>query len=442
MRPDLDLRLRKVAHKMTLITRLQKVALAEEEMIDRMSDRSKKVLLGLRGKFTRAFKMMQPSLMEEGQAALEKISQEIGTVVDDNGQVNMAAVESVKSDSEQLWKTLSQASRGSSAALFFFNAFERFLTVAMLGARLQDPRLVTQAKQDPRYRDRLYKALEQMATSIPQVQIALQKAQEAIPKMEAPAASAPTEDAPVDTSALEAVQQQLNDAESVTRGVVDQLARVLMGKSKELFGRDSELSTAIENNIASIYPNKKTNPEINRNKEFYQEALHLELGGGHIDLGEFLDSKSKKALYLSYRSFVMAVRALGVLQFAKKKPEVVLSNSKAQALVVKAQEIVQQRKDTIVSFLQALRKPSKEEPKDKERGIPKGTFNDFFEGKQEPETSKPEGKKPEVAKPEAPAATRKKRPTPREKPIPLEVKKAPKQPQRKKKQSAKPEATP
>jgi len=374
MRKDLDRRLRKVAQKMSLVERLRKVALAtEEEMIDRMAERSKKVLLDVRGKFTRAFKALLPSLPEEGQKALNAISEQIARVVTDSGVVDTEALDTVKSDSEALWKTLSQSSRGSTAAMYFFMAFERFLTVAMLGSRLQNHEWVESAKNDPRYRDRLYKAMEQLAKVIPQVQAALQKAQSQVP-VEAPPEAAPA----ADSSALEAVQQQLNEAEREMRGVVDQISRLLVAKAGELFGTTSELSGALEDNIMALYSKRKINPELNRNKEFYQEALHLELGSQKLDLGEFLDSKSKKALYLSYRSFVMAARALGVMQFAQKQPELVMKSPKAQELVMKAQQILQKRKDVIVGYLRALKKSPKKTEPDKERGIPKGTFSDFF----------------------------------------------------------------
>lgn len=428
MRKDLDKRLQRVANNLNLITRLRKVALAEEEMIDRMSGRSQKVLLDIRGKFTRALKTLAPSLPQKGQAALENVAQQLNRVVTDNGLVDVSALEEVKGNSEQMWKALSQASGGSNSTLHFFNAFERLLTVAMLGARLQDRQLVERAKADPRYRDRLYKALEQFATSMPQVQVALQKAQEAVPAPEAPPAREPE-----DSTAVEAVSQQLNSAEGEMRGVVDQLSRVLVKKAAELFGSDESLTGALEDNIAAIYSNSKVTPRLNRNKDFYQEALHLELGSQHLDLGEFLDSRAKKALYLSYRSFVMAARALGVLQFARKQPEMVAQSEKAQALVVKAQEIVQKRKDTIVSYLKTLRKPEKAPP-DKERGIPKGSFSEFFDKEQEPEVAKP------TTPVAPPASPRKKRPAAkREQPAPAETSDAPKQ--RKKKQNARPEAS-
>lgn len=441
MRKDLNKRLQKVANNLNLITRLRKVALAEEEMIDRMSARSQKVLLDIRGKFTRVLKTLAPSLQKTGQDLLEKMSQDLRLVIKDDGVVDISALEEVRGGSDQTWKLLSQASKGANSSLHFFNAFEKLLTVAMLGARLQDKQLVERAKADPRYRDRLYKSLEQLATFMPQVQVALQKAQETIPSPEAPPVREPEDSTP-----LEAVQQQLNSVEGSMRGVVDQLSRVLVKKAAELFGADEGLAAALEDNIAAIYSNSKVTPGLNRNKDFYQEALHLELGTQHLDLGEFLDSKAKKALYLSYRSFVMAARALGVLQFAKKQPEMVAKSEKAQALVVKAQDIVQKRKDTIVVYLNTLRKPKKTESPDKERGIPKGSFSEFFDPEQEPQAVKP----PPPKAPEAPAVTqetpeapapRKKRPAPREKPAPVEVKKSPK-PQRKKKQSVKPEATP
>jgi hypothetical protein len=188
----------------------------------------------------------------------------------------------------------------------------------------------------------------------------------------------PSEVTPGTPTEEEKVAQQLDTAEREMRGITDQLARVIAKKAEELFGAGSEMADAIDENIFAIYNKRKVNPQLNRNRAFYQDALHLDHSPTKIDLADFLDTKEKKAIYLCYRSFVMALRALGVVQNAKAKPEVVAQNKKLQELVVKAQEILTKRKDTIVKYLQALKKPEKEQ-KEKERGIPKGTFSDFFE---------------------------------------------------------------
>lgn len=373
MREDLHNRLQQVTRKLALVHRLRKVALAtEEELIDRMSQRSNKVLLDVRSKLARAAKQLVPSLDEPGQEVFSKAVAGVLRVVSNSGAVDANAVQEVKVGLEQAWKQVSQASKGNTSVMHFFNALERFVNVAMLGSLLQNPRMVERAKADQKVRDKLYSVMEQMAQVIPQVQSNLQKAVSKLPQDAPPAPEAK------DTSAEEAVANQLGSAEKEMQGIVEQLSKVIVKKAEELFGIASEMPEALDENIFAIYNKRKVNPQLNRDRNFYQDALHLEHSPTHIDLGEFLDTKEKKAIYMCYRSFVMAVRALGVVQHAKLKPEIVMKNPKLQELVVKAQQILVKRKDTIVQYLKVLKKPEKEQ-KDKERGIPKGTFSDFLE---------------------------------------------------------------
>jgi hypothetical protein len=280
-------------------------------------------------------------------------------------------MEEVKANLETTWKGVSQASKGNIPVMYLFNALDRFITVAMLSSILQNARMLERAKSNSQVRDKLYSVMEQMAKVIPQIQGALHKAVEKMPGSSEPDAL------PTDSTAEEALTKQLGDAETEMRGIVTQLSKLIVGKAEELFGEGSELADAIDENIFSIFSKKQVNPQLNKDRSFYQDALHLEHSPTKIDLGEFLDTKEKKAVYLCYRSFVMAARALGVVQHARQKPELVAKNPKLQELVVKAQQILTKRKDTIVSYLQALKKPEKE-TKDKVRGIPKGTFSDFF----------------------------------------------------------------
>lgn len=343
----------------------------EEELIGRMSERSKKVLLDVKSKIFRTAKQLNSSLDQAGQEALTKALQDISRVVTQEGVVDHSAMEEVKSSLEGTWKRVSQASKGSIPVMYLFNALDRFITVAMLASILQNARMVERAKSNSQVRDKLYSVMEQMAKVIPQIQGALHKAVDQVPGKAEPDAL------PTDSTAEEAVTKQLGDAEREMRGIVSQLEQLIVKKAEELFGEGSELAEAIDENIFSIFNKRQVNPQLNKDRAFYQDALHLEHSPTKIDLGEFLDTKQKKAVYLCYRSFVMAARALGVVQHAKQKPELVIKNPKLQELVVKAQQILVKRKDTIVSYMKALKKPEKE-TKDKVRGIPKGTFSDFF----------------------------------------------------------------
>lgn len=376
MREDLKRRLQQITKKLALVHRLRKVALATEDaLIDRMAERSKKVLLDVRGKFFSTAKRIEPTLDEAGREAFAETVEELSRVLTDSGDVNSSAADEVKANLTQIWKRVGRATKGSLAITHFFNSLDRFITVVRLGSLLQNPRLVQRAKTESGIRDKFYSIMEQMAQVIPRLQANLQRATGALPKPEAP--PSPTEDIQ-DPTPEKVIAKQLTEAEGEMRGVVTQLSTVIVKKAEELFGLGSDIAEALDENIFAIFNKRQVNPRLNRDSEFYKDALHLEHSPTHIDLGDFLDTKEKKAIYLCYRSFVMTARALGVVQHAKAKPEQVMSNPKLQELVVKAQKILMSRKDTIVRYLQVLKKPEKEE-KDKEVGIPKGTFSDFFE---------------------------------------------------------------
>jgi len=385
MRDQLLFRLQRVARKIVLIERLRKVALSsEEEMIDRMSERSKKVLLGARGKLFKALKAAELTLTEEGQSSLRSLADVIRSVVTEAGVVDTSKLPEVKGNQDALFKPIIDSARKGAAVPFSLTAksfwglmqgFDKFLTVAMLGSRLQDARFVELAKQNQAYRDRLYKAMEQLARTLPEMQEYLAKFEKNLPSP-----SAPVEEPSKDSTALEAVEAQLRSAEGEMRAVVSQLSKLIVKRSSDLLGDTAPLTEALDHNIFTLYNKNKVNEALNRDREFYQEALMLEHGSFPVDLEEELDSKTKKALYLSYRSFVMAVRALGVLQFAASKPELVLKSQKAQELVVKSQEILRNRKDKIVSFLSALKKEAASDKERKEeKGVPNKSFSEFFQ---------------------------------------------------------------
>lgn len=374
MRKELKVRLASVQRSLKLIARLRKVALdSEEALIDRMAERSKKVLLDLRGKVFRVSKQVGLSLDNNAQAEFAQAVQDILSVVSDAGVVDQAKAEEMRSAFDSKWKKVSQATRGATPVAYYFNALERFASVALLASLLQNQRIVERAKREPKVRDKLYSVVEKMAEISSQVQTHLSRATSALPSASAPEA-APAKD----STSEEAVTKQLQQAEEKMRGVVSQLGKFLLDKAEEVWD-SPEMSRAMEENIFSIFNGRKVDPKLNRDREFYKDALHLQNGSSLVDLGDFLDTKKKKAVYLAYRSFVMATRALGVVQVAKANPEIVMRDPKVQEMVVKAQDILLKRKDTIVSYLKALNKAKLvSEPKES-KGIPKGTFSDFFE---------------------------------------------------------------
>lgn len=378
MKPDFEARLRRVQKHLTLIGRLRKIALASEEaLIERMGERTKKVLLDSRGKFVRALKQIEPSLDEKARGALLAVVEQLTGLVNSEGIVDHPATSNMKAGLETTWKTVSQATKGNTAVLNFFNAVERFVQGALLGSLMQNARTIERAKTDTKVRDRLYSIMEQMAQILPQVSANLQKAIGNLPKPEAPPAS------PVEQT-TDSVEDQLASVEKQMRGIADQLNDLLVAKAKELFGPDSNLSQALDENIFAVFNKRKVNPLLITDKAFYQDALHLEHSPTRIELGDFLGNKNKKATYAGYRSFIMALRALAVVQHARKTPDAAIQNPKLRAAVIKAQQILLKRKDAIVSYMNSLdvSDSSKEDEVDPiDRRKPKFNVKDITEPK-------------------------------------------------------------
>jgi len=377
MKPDFEARLRKVQNNLVLIGRLRKLALASEEaLIERMGERTKKVLLDSRGKFVRALKQIEPSLDEKARSALLTVVEQLMGLVSSDGIVDHPAASNMKSGLETTWKTVSQATKGSTSVLNFFNAVEKFVQGALLGSLLQNPRTIERAKTDPKMRDRLYAIMEQMAQVLPQVSANLQKSIGSLPPPEAPPASP--------TSPADSIEDQLASVEKQMRGIADQLNDLLTAKAAELFGPDASLTKALDENIFAVFNKRKVNPLLITDKSFYQDALHLEHSPTRVELGDFLGNKNKKAIYAGYRSFIMALRALAVVQHARKTPEAAIQDPKLRSAVIKAQQILLKRKDAIVSYMNALdvSDSSKEEEVDPaDRQKPRFNVKDITEPK-------------------------------------------------------------
>lgn len=371
MRPDLAQRLQKVAKKLVL---LKKLALSEGEFIDRASKRSLMALQKYMGKLEEALVRLSPN-----RKANETVVALIEAVISPSGVVNQEAIASKKPfDAMKAMQKVAPALTG---------AVGHLMSSATIAGKMQNADRVELAKMDPKHKDFFFRAQEKFTSSLQQMDEALRE----VKFPEQPTAPTP-EEAPKDSSGVEALGNQIDEAHQDMLGVVQAMAKAILNKVEDLFPNDTLLKNALEQNLIAAMPGaepgrgRKVNEKLNRDKDFYKDVLELQRGSDY-DLGQFLDSKNKKLVYQAYRSMIMAVRALGFMQWAKARPDVVAANSKILKLVVKAQQILQKRKSLVINRLNKLQEEDDPEEEDRgsdERGVPKGTFQNYFEDKKAP----------------------------------------------------------
>lgn len=357
MRPDLAQRLAKVA---TVLKLLKKLALTEGEFIDRASKRSLEIMKRALGKVETALDRLvsDPAAKDKALRALEQVITPTGVV----NQEMMAQKSSKPYEIIRMFNKLSTPLAGVVA---------RLVSGAVFAARMQNSDLTEMAKADPRYREQFQRAQEKLADNLGR----LDKMLSEISFPEQPQSPEQSQD-PQDSTAVEGVENQLRDLEKDMRDDVQKLTEVMEQQAGALFPDDHDLQDAIAQNLTAAMAGKRVNRKLNTDKGFYQDVLHMEKGSQY-DLGEFLSTKNKKLMYQAYRSTVMAIRALGVVQWAKERPAVVAKSKKALNLVVKAKQILRKRSGLVISKLKTLQREMDEE--EEERGIPKGTFSDTFD---------------------------------------------------------------
>lgn len=360
MRADLAKRLQKTARVLQL---LKKLALTEGEFIERSSKRSMMALQKAVGKFEAALSQLSASQKENSRvmSLVDKVIGQSGVVNQEaaNSRDPFAAIRAVHKVAPQL--------AGVTA---------RLMAAAFMAARLQNADRVELAKMDPKHRDHFFRAQEKLNE-------ALQRMDQLTREIKFPETpQEPQQEKPQDSSAVEALSNQINDAHADMLDTVQAMSRALLTRVKYLFPDDIGLLDALQQNMIAAMPGgepgqgRKVNEKLNRDKGFYRDVIELQRGAEY-DLGEFLGTKNKKLVYQAYRSLIMAMRALGVMQWAKARPDAVAKNDKALELLIKAQEILKKRKALVVDRLNRLE--AEEDEEDEERGVPKGTFQQSFE---------------------------------------------------------------
>lgn len=359
MRPDLAQRLQKVAKVLQL---LKKIALSEAQFIDRASKRS---LLAMQ-KAVERFEAALTSL-SQNQKANEAVMVLLEQIVGHAGVVNQEVADSKKPF--DFIKLVNQT------AMPLAGAAARLMNAAFMAGRMQNADRVELAKADPRYKDNFFRAQEKLTEALNRMDSLIREIKPAdMPQ--------PPKEEPKDTSAVEGLSNQINEAHGDMLKTVRVMAKALVDKVRDLFEDDVDLIDALEQNIIAAMPggepgqSRKVNEKLNRDRDFYRDVLELQRGSSY-DLGEFLNTKNKKLVYQAYRSLVMAMRALGVMQWAKARPDAVAKSKKALDLIIKAQQILKKRKNLVVDRLQKLQPEEDEE--EEERGVPKGTFQESFD---------------------------------------------------------------
>lgn len=362
MHADLAKRLQKVGRVLQL---LKKLAISEGEWIQRASKRSVMALQKAVGKFEEALNRLSSDQKAKAQV-LALIEQVIGQA----GVVNQEAIESTKKPFDAIRATHEVAPQLAGAAA-------RLMAAAFMAARMQNSDRVELAMIDPRHQKTFFRAQEKLTEALQRMDQLTREIQFPAEPQE-PAKKEEEQGAP----ATDALANQINEAHADMLNTVQAMAKALLTRVKYLFPDDIDLLDALHQNMTAAMPggepgqSKKVNEALNRKPDFYRDVLELQKGSDY-DLGEFLRTKNRKLIYQAWRSLVMAMRALGVMQWAKARPDAVAKSDKALELLIKAQQILKKRKALVVDRLNRLE--AEEDEEDEEGGVPKGTFQQSFE---------------------------------------------------------------
>jgi hypothetical protein len=340
MRPDLQDRIARVASAVHLLHRIADVS----QIVDRSAEQSKKWALKAREQMLKAVATVAQGAPEDKKAVFEQLMQTIKSFVPDSGVIDREAIPSM---GEELKSVVEQHSPP------LFQGFLKFIQAGVVLSRLQDVNRTQLAKNDPRYTENFEKAQQQFAGAMKGMLEALSQ----VKAPEAPAAAQPAAPAEevIDPEQLKSIQNQLEEVEADMKKIVAEMVGAITKKLREVFIKDEDFRAEITDNISAFFHNNKVDPRLNRSKQFYEKALHLEMGDVRDHELIVGSDKNKKALYSAYKSLVMAARSLGIVQYAKQRPELVLKSPRARELVLKAQKILQKRRSDIIEKLSQLK---------------------------------------------------------------------------------------
>lgn len=365
MKRSIQLRLARVAKNIILLNRLASVF--EDSFIRKLFERSKTGIAAARAKLFAAFdEAGKKNLM--ALRVIEQLESMLDAFIASDGTVHKEKLPApLRGDKLRFMRT--EIENGDA----LYQAYTYLLIAGAHAAKLQNEESAMLAQHHEQIRELYLKAQDQMVEALHQMTAALSrvgqttKAPEKQPEAKQPAA--PVETKPAEEQkpdlALDAVKNQVDEVAADMTATVSDLTKSLLRKARIV---DADLGAAYVECLRHVFSvkgdNFKVNPQLNRDKDFFEDALHMALGSNEPDLGEFVHSKSKKTLYQAYRSLLMVGRALGVIQFAQERPDLVLKSKTARELIVKAQQIAKKRMALTRSKLSIL------------SDTPRGTWHD------------------------------------------------------------------
>lgn len=387
MRTDIQRRLLRVAKKIEL---LRRIALTTKEP-ESFGDVAKKVgleptLLKLRGEIFKALKQTFAGEDETKKQVFDTAVELLRKVVDDRGNLG----------DPNAPKKLQQLAKGTGG-----QALDPAVRNALLAFAVASFRAALMSGLSRAGGEENKEAIEQHKQGFGDaIKVVLKSVSQA---KKAPATGAPAgafsdsgkspAEKPKDSTQTEAVKNQIGELESGMKGIMLELERILLDRAQKAFGSDP-FTAALKSNIKAFLAKGTVHQALNRDNDFYQDALHMSHGDQEFDLGSMLGNANKKKVYAAYRSFIMAARALGMVQYLYRNPKlVVLSPEKSKEILDKAETILKNRRDKVISSLQGIapsapkkapvQPPTADQPKPKGTGpspavappIPKGVFS-------------------------------------------------------------------
>jgi hypothetical protein len=388
MRTDIQLRLLRVAKKIEL---LRRIALTTKEP-EGFGDVAKRVgleptLLKLRGEIFKALKQTFAGEDESKKQVFDTAVDLLRKVVDDRG--NLKDPNAPRQLQQLVKGTGGQALDPAVRNALLAFAIASFRAMLMTGLMRGQPSEENKEAIE-QHRQGFGDAMKVILKNISQAKKA--------PPVGAPSGtfSEPGKAAPEkpkDSTQNEAVKNQIGELESSMKGIMLELERILLDRAQKAFGADP-FTAALKSNIKAFLAKGTVHQALNRDNDFYQDALHMSHGDQEFDLGSMLGDANKKKVYAAYRSFIMAARALGMVQYLYRNPKlVVLSPEKSKEILDKAEMILKNRREKVISSLQGIapsapkKKPvpqaPTEQPKPKSTGpspavappVPKGVFS-------------------------------------------------------------------
>lgn len=362
MKRSIQLRLARVAKNIILLNRLASVF--EDSFIQKLFERSKTGIAAARAKLFAAFEEAgKKNLM--ALRVVEQLESELNAFMASDGTVHKEKLPApLRGDKLRFMRT--EIENGEA----LYQAYTYLLIAGAHAAKLQNEESAVLAQHHEQIRELYLKAQEQMAEALHQMTAALSRVGQSTKTPDKqPTAPVPDKKPAVEEKkpdiALDAVKNQIDEVAADMTAAVSDLTKSLLRKARIV---DADLGESYVECIRHVFnmagDKFKVNPQLNRDKDFFEDALHMDLGSNEPDLGEFVHSKSKKTLYQAYRSLLMVGRALGVIQFAQERPDLVLKSKTARELIVKAQQIAKKRMALTRSKLSVL------------SDTPRGTWHD------------------------------------------------------------------